>query len=290
MADAPEVGTALLHGHELSYVDVGTGPRTLLLVHGLGGSHDSWRHLLTDLGEGHRVVAPDLFGHGSSSKPVGDYSLGGHAATLRDLLDHLGIDKVTLVGHSLGGGIAMQLAYLFPDRVEGLVLVSSGGLGRDLRLMLRAAVLPGSEWVLPLAASSWVRRPVEGVVARLGRIGLRPGPDAVEMWRGFVSLGDAETRRAFLATSRAVIDVGGQTVSARRHLPSVAGLPTLIVWGARDRTIPLAHGVEAQAVIAGSHLEVFERSGHFPHLDEPRRFARVVRDFLARTHDRQPEH
>jgi pimeloyl-ACP methyl ester carboxylesterase len=214
---------------------------------------------------------------------MGDYSLGAHAAALRDLLDHLGIDTVTLVGHSLGGGIAMQFAYLFPGRVERLVLVSSGGLGRELSLLLRLSTLPGTEWVLPALASRLVRGRVETVGRGLAKLGVRAGHDTKQAWHGFVSLGDPETRRAFLATSRAVIDPGGQTVTARHRLSELAGVPTLLVWGSRDRLIPAWHAVEAQRAIPNSRIEVFEGAGHFPHLDDPDRFAAVVADFIATT-------
>jgi len=276
--------TVTLHGDALDYFDVGSGP-PVVFVHGLLGSHRTWAHLLSALGADHRVVAPDLVGHGGSAKPRGDYSLGAHAATLRDLLDQLGLDRVILVGHSLGGGIALQFAYLFPTRVQRLVLVSSGGLGRELSLLLRAATLPGAEWVLPLLASSWARGRVEavgrGVGRLLGRVGMRPGSDLTEAWRGFVSLGDADSRRAFLASSRAVIDPGGQTVTARPHLHRLATVPTLLVWGARDRVIPSMHAARAAEAIPGSRVEIFERAGHFPHLDDPDRFLRVLRDFMA---------
>lgn len=111
---------------------------------------------------------------------MGDYSLGAHAATLRDLLDRLEIEQVTLVGHSLGGGIAMVFSYLFPERVDRLVLVASGGLGREVSPLLRSATLPGAEYVLPVIASGWMRdrlasagpRPAEG----RGAPGLRHHP------------------------------------------------------------------------------------------------------------------
>jgi len=271
---------ATLHGQDLHYLDAGQGP-AIVFVHGLLGSHRSWAHLVSELATDHRVLAPDLFGHGASAKPMGDYSLGAHAAALRDLLDHLGIGPVALVGHSLGGGIALQFAYLFPDRVRRLVLVSSGGLGREISVLLRTPTLPGAEWVLPLLASRWVRDRGEALGRGLARIGLRAGPDVTEAWRGFTSLGDAASRRAFLATARGVIDPGGQTVTARDRLPVLATVPTLVVWGARDRLIPCWHAVTAQQAIPDSRVEVFERAGHFPHLDDPDRFTRVLRAFLA---------
>jgi len=143
--------TRMLNGHEFSYLDSGEGP-AVLFIHGLAGSHRNWARLVDRLNHDHRVLVPDLFGHGVSAKPMGDYSPGAHAATLRDLLDLLGIDRVTLVGHSFGGGIAMQFCYLFPERVDRLVLVASGGLGRDVSPLLRSATLPGAGWVLPLIA------------------------------------------------------------------------------------------------------------------------------------------
>ena len=272
--------TAMLNGHEFSYLDSGDGP-ALLFIHGLTGSQRNWAHLINALNHDHRVLAPDLFGHGASAKVMGDYSLGAHAATLRDLLDLLGINRVTLVGHSFGGGVAMQFFYLFPERVERLVLVSSGGLGRDVSPLLRAATLYGAEWVLPLIASGWVRGRVEAAGRILTRTGWRASPEVTEGWRGFTSLADADTRRAFLATTRGVIDPGGQTVTAHDHLPMTIEIPTLVVWGTRDRMIPALHATTAHEAIAGSRVVLFEGAGHFPHLDEPERFAEVLRDFMA---------
>ncbi len=271
---------AVLNGHDFSYLDSGDGP-AVLFIHGLTGSSRHWSHLVDALDSDHRVLAPDLHGHGASAKPMGDYSLSAHAATLRDLLDRLGIDRVTLVGHSLGGGIAMQFCYLFPDRVERLVLVASGGFGRSVSPLLRSATLPGAEWVLPLIASSWARSPAEAAGRRLAKLGWRPSRDVTEAWRGFTSLADAECRRAFLATTRSVIDPGGQTVSVRDHLPMTVEIPTLIIWGTRDHMIPAWHATAAQQAIPGSRVELFEGAGHYPHLDQPERFATVLSDFMA---------
>ncbi|MEO7261872.1 MAG: alpha/beta fold hydrolase [Jatrophihabitantaceae bacterium] len=272
--------TLRLHGHPLSYADVGEGP-AVLFVHGLLGSHQHWTQLMRTLAAERRLVAPDLFGHGASAKPVGDYSLGSHAATLRDLLDRLEIADVTLVGHSLGGGIAMQFSYLFPERVKRLVLVSSGGLGRELSLLLRAAALPGAELVLPVIASRWLRERTAAVAGGLGRLGIRAGADLSEAWRGLGDLDKAESRRAFLATVRSVIDPGGQTVTAWDHLPMATAIPTMLVWGAKDRIIPSWHAVTAQTGFPGCRVEIFERAGHFPHLAEPERFAALLQEFIA---------
>lgn len=272
--------TAMLNGHEFCYLDSGHGP-AVMFIHGLTGSHRNWGHLVDTLNTDHRVLAPDLFGHGASAKPMSDYSLGAHAATLRDLLDRLGIDQVTLVGHSFGGGIAMQFCYLFPERVSRLVLVSSGGLGRSVSPLLRAATLPGAGWVLPLIASGWVSERGDAVGRTLAKWGCRPRTDMTETWRGFTSLADADSRRAFLATTRLVIDPGGQTVSAHDLLPMVIEIPSLVVWGTRDRMIPAAHATTAHHVIPGSRVELFEGAGHYPHLDDPERFAKLLGDFMA---------
>lgn len=279
--------TVTLRGHELSYLDSGRGP-VVLFIHGLLGSHRNWAHLIDRMDDNFRVIVPDLFGHGESAKPVGDYSLGSHAATMRDLLDRLGIERVTLVGHSLGGGIAMQFYYLFPARVERLVLVASGGLGREVNPLLRSATLPGAEWVLPVIASGWVRGRVETAGRVMARAGWKPGADITAIWQGFTSLGDSPTRRAFLATTRAVIDPGGQSVSAHEYLPDALPIPTLIVWGSRDRMIPAWHAISAERSIPDCRVELFEGAGHFPHLDEPDRFADVLRHFIATTRRAEP--
>ncbi|MBD3926109.1 alpha/beta fold hydrolase [Nocardioides cavernae] len=273
-----------LHGHELSFVDSGEGP-VVLFVHGILGSERQWSQLVDKVDNDHRVIVPDLFGHGDSAKPMGDYSLSSHAATLRDLLDHLGIDRVTLVGHSLGGGIAMQFFYLFPDRVDCLVLVSSGGLGREVNLALRSATLPGAEQVLSVIASTPVLERVEALGRGAQRIGWKPGADVGAIWRGLTTLGDRDSRRAFLATTRAVIDFGGQSINAHDHLSAVTAPPTMIVWGSNDRMIPAWHALNAQRAVPDCRVELFEGAGHFPHLDDPERFARVLRDFISSERD-----
>jgi pimeloyl-ACP methyl ester carboxylesterase len=274
--------TVSLHGDDVHYLRAGRGP-AVVLIHGILGSRRSWAQLVSLLELDFTVVAPDLFGHEGAPSPGRDYSLGGHAGRLRDLLDALGIARVTLVGHSLGGGVAMQFAWLFPERCERLVLISSGGLGRDLGLILRAPTLHGAEWVLPLVSAAWLHRGGQLLARRLGRFGLRSGANIEELWRGYVSLGDAAVRRAFLATIRTVADPRGQTVSALPRLPALAHLPVLLVWGARDRLIPVAHGIAAQQAIPGSRLEVFEGAGHAPHLSDPPRFAALLREFVAAT-------
>jgi pimeloyl-ACP methyl ester carboxylesterase len=271
-----------LHGNRVRYLIAGSGP-PVVLVHGITSSADTWTEAMRGLAREHTVIAPDLLGHGASAKPRGDYSLGANASGVRDLLAALGHDRVTIAGHSLGGGVAMQFAYQFPERTQRLVLVSSGGLGREVNLLLRAAALPGAELVLPLLVPSWLSRAVDGAGWAGERLGLRARPDVAEVVRGFLSLNDAEARAAFLHTLRAVIDTGGQRVSGHDRLYLASNLPTLVVWGERDPIIPVAHAHAAQEAMPGSRLEIFAASGHFPHMDESVRFVEVLRDFLATT-------
>ncbi|CAM3435591.1 alpha/beta fold hydrolase [Nocardioides dubius] len=272
--------TVVLHGHELSYLDSGAGP-AVLFIHGILGSQRQWRYLVDEMDDENRVLAPDLFGHGDSAKPMGDYSLSAHAATMRDLLDHLGIERVTLVGHSLGGGIAMQFYYLFPERVERLVLIATGGLGREVSVALRSATLPGAEQVLSVVASAPILGPVEMLGNAAAKLGWRPGPDLSAVWRGFTALKERESRRAFLATTRAVIDLGGQTISAHDRLGDGLPIPVLIVWGTADRIIPVSHAHNAKRAIPECQVEIFEGAGHFPHLEDPDRFAALLHEFIA---------
>jgi pimeloyl-ACP methyl ester carboxylesterase len=235
------------------------------------------------LAERYTLIAPDLVGHGRSAKPRGDYSLGAYASGVRDLMLATGHPRATVVGHSLGGGIAMQLAYQFPERCERLALVSSGGLGREVSILLRAATLPGSELVLPLIAHEHIRNAGIAVATALRRVGLRTGPDVAEMARGYGSLSDADSRSAFIHTLRAVIEPGGQRVSATDRLYLAEELPSLIVWGRRDPMIPVAHGEEAHAFMPGSRLVIYDDAGHFPQLDDPIRFSRTLRDWIEDT-------
>ena len=269
-----------LHGHQLAYRDEGEG-QTLVLLHGIAGDSRTWLEPMQRLAARYRVLAPDLLGHGASDKPMGDYSLGAHACSVRDLLQALGIGRATLVGHSLGGGIALQLTYQFPNLCERMVLVSSGGLGRDVSPLLRALSLPGAEAVLSLAFPSFVLKRGEALRAWLHGRGIH-APGLAEKWNAYTSLADEGTRRAFVRELRAVVDRGGQFVSAHDRL-YLARHPTLIVWGGRDSVIPVAHARLAHEAIPGSRLEIFPVANHFPHAECPDRFAEVLADFMETT-------
>jgi pimeloyl-ACP methyl ester carboxylesterase len=266
----------------VTYRIAGSGP-VLLLLHGIANSSQTWERVAPPLSERFTLIAPDLLGHGESATPRGDYSLGAHASGVRDLLTALGVERVTAVGHSLGGGIAMQFAYQFPERCERLVLVSSGGLGREVHLLLRAAALPGADYVLPLLTSSGLMGLGRHVGGLLRRARLTPGGDVDVLAQGFASLDNAGSRQAFLHTVRSVIEPSGQRVSAHDRLALASLMPSLIVWGERDSIIPVAHGVAAHEAMPGSRMEVFPGAGHLPHDADPDRFAAVLTEFCDST-------
>jgi pimeloyl-ACP methyl ester carboxylesterase len=270
-----------IHGHDVAYRRAGSG-EAVVLVHGLAGSSRTWKDVMPTLARSHDVIAPDLLGHGESAKPLGDYSLGAHASGLRDLLTTLGVSSATLVGHSFGGGVAMQVAYQHPELCDRLVLVGSGGLGRDVSWLLRLATLPFAEYAMPFVFSRRVAERGTDVSRFLGRRGIQ-SPRLGEIWRAYGSLAGTENRKAFVRTIRTVIDTSGQTVSALDRLYLASHVPTLIVWGENDHIIPVAHAHVAHDAIAGSRLEILDDVGHFPHTEAPNRFLDVVRRFLAET-------
>ncbi len=279
----PEEHEIVLHGHRVSYRVAGQGGPVVLLIHGITGCARQWDQVIPLLAERYTVVAPDLLGHGQSAKPRGDYSLGAYAVSVRDLLVALGHRRATVVGHSLGGGIAMQFAYEYPPFAERLVLVSSGGLGREVHLLLRAATLPGSELVLPVISNERLIGVGNLLAGLLERLGLTAGPDLAEMARGYSSLADAGARQAFIHTLRAVIEIGGQRVSATDRLYLADLLPSLVIWGSRDPLIPVDHAHIADRELPNNRLEIFEGTGHFPQLQEPIRFAHTLIDFIEST-------
>jgi pimeloyl-ACP methyl ester carboxylesterase len=277
-----ELREITIHEQRITYRTAGTGP-VVLLIHGMAGSATTWRQVMPGLAQRFTVVAPDLLGHGRSDKPKGDYSLGAFACTLRDLLVALGHERATVVGQSLGGGVAMQFSYQHPERVERLVLVASGGLGREVNPLLRLLSIPGSAAALRLACAKPVRGTIESFGRAAARVGLVPAPVVAELWRSYASLADDEARRAFLRTLRSVVDPRGQAVSASNRLHLAAEVPTLIVWGDADPIIPVEHAYAAHTSIPGSRLEIFEGVGHYPHCEAPDRFVAVLADFIEAT-------
>jgi pimeloyl-ACP methyl ester carboxylesterase len=276
-------GELSLHGRRVSYLAAGHEGPVLVLVHGLGGSAAAWRPVMGLLGRAARVIAPDLLGHGGSAAPAsGDYSPAGHATWLRDLLRKLDLDEVTVVGHSFGGGVAMQFAYQYPERVQRLVLVASGGLGPEVSIALRAACLPGAAavvWVLAAAAPTPLGAPARRIAVELG-FAARAEIDALA--NGLATLADPAARTAFLHTVRFALGPSGQRLDARSHLHLLDAAPVLLVAGRNDACIPVRHSLAAHRLLPGSRLAVIE-AGHFPHLEQPENFTRVLLEFLAAT-------
>ena len=270
-----------LHGDRVAYQDVGSG-EALLLLHGMAGSSETWRAVIPQLSRRYRVVAPDLIGHGQSAKPRGDYSLGAFAVWLRDLLDELGVTRATIVGHSLGGGVAMQFVYQHPDYCQRLILISSGGLGPDVGLVLRLLSAPGAELVLPVIAPQPVLTVGNKLRTWFSSAGIQ-SPRGAEVWSAYSSLADSQTRNAFLRTLRSVVDYRGQAVSALNRLHLTSDLPTMAIWGDQDKIIPVQHAHAAHAARAGSRIEVLAGVGHFPQVERPSEVVDLIDDFIATT-------
>ena len=284
----PEISSVTIHGHERAFVkmgpEVGTAP-VLLLLHGLACDHTTWTPVIRDLAKHYTVIAPDLLGHGASAKPRADYSVGGYANGMRDLLSVLDIERATIVGHSLGGGVAMQFAYQFPHLVERLILVGAGGVTKDVNFVLRWASLPmGSEAIallrLPLVLPAvQIMGRVLGVA--LGSSGL--GRDLPNVLRILDDLPEPTASAAFSRTLRAVVDWRGQIVTMLDRCYLTEAIPVQIVWGTKDVVVPVRHARMAHAAMPGSRLEIFEGSGHFPFHDDPARFIDVVERFIDST-------
>lgn len=276
-----ELQFVVVHGYRRAYRRRGSGP-ALLLLHGLGCESSTWEPVIDALAEHYTVIAPDLLGHGESDKPDADYSLGGYANGMRDLLTILGIEKVTVVGHSFGGGVAMQFAYQYPDRTERIALVSSGGLGREVSPLIRFLTLPGSGTALSVATFRPWRRAVAAGMRGLSRTGLAPLRDLGEVAAIYESLADPRARQAVQRVTSHVLDWRGQyvTMTDRTYLARI--VPVLVVWGADDLVIPAAHADIARQQ-AWSDVHVLPHSGHFPHRDHPGEFARLLHEFVRDT-------
>lgn len=269
--DTEGVKVMTVHGDRVAYRDEGSG-EVVLLIHGMGGSSKTWSSVIPLLAAKYRVIAPDLLGHGQSDKPRGDYSVGAFAVLLRDLLDELGVSRVTVVGHSLGGGVAMQFAHQHRPYCERLVLISSGGFGGDVGRVLRLLSLPGSEIVLPMLASRPAVAAGNAVRALVGsshRFAARP------------ALANRDNRKAFLRTLRSVVDFRGQAVSAINRLCCSDDLPALIISGDEDRVIPVEHARAAHATMPNSRLHVLPGVHHHPPTEEPQQVADLISEFLA---------
>jgi pimeloyl-ACP methyl ester carboxylesterase len=281
-ADAAAVQTRVIHGYRRAYRMAGDGP-PLLLIHGIGDNSRAWLDVIPMLARKHLVIAPDLLGHGESDKPRADYSVAAYANGMRDLLTVLGIDRVTLVGHSLGGGVAMQFAYQFPERTERLVLVASGGAGRGVSPLLKLASLPFAEFGLAALRITPARVGIGAAIDLLRAMDSDLGIDALDLRRVVRGLPDSEARAAFVRTLRSVVDWRGQVVTGLDRCYLTRGMPTMLIWGARDSVLPVGHARRAHTAMPGSRLEIYPNAGHFPFRTDPVRFVRHLEDFCATT-------
>jgi pimeloyl-ACP methyl ester carboxylesterase len=281
-AREPELRFRVVHGYRRAFRVAGAGPAVVLL-HGIGDSSATWRHVIPALARRYLVIAPDLLGHGRSDKPRADYSLAAYANGVRDLLGVLGVQRASLIGHSLGGGVAMQFAYQFPERTERLVLVGTGGGGPEVSAVLRMLALPGGEALLHLLRLPTARWQTGLVVSVLRTLGTALGQDGPDLLRVVDALPDATARAAFIRSLRSVVDWRGQVITMLDRCYLAQGMPTLLVWGSRDAVVPVEHAYRAHAAMPGSELEIFTGAGHFPFHTDPARFVATVERFLAET-------
>lgn len=280
-----------IHGYRRAFRIAGSGP-VLLLIHGIGDNSTTWTPVHSRLARRFTVIAPDLLGHGLSDKPRADYSVAAYANGMRDLLSVLDVDKVTVVGHSLGGGVAMQFAYQFPQLLERLILVGAGGVTKDVNIALRLASLPGGGEALALLRLPLVA-PVLQTAGRLlggalGSTGL--GRDIPNMLRILADLPEPTASAAFTRTLRAVVDWRGQVVTMLDRCYLTESVPVQLIWGEQDAVIPVNHAMMAHAAMPGSQLEIFEGSGHFPFHDDPDRFIELVERFIDTTEPSEYDH
>ncbi|HMT48642.1 MAG TPA: alpha/beta fold hydrolase [Dietzia sp.] len=280
-----------LHGRELAYREAGAGEGkpTLLLIHGMAGSSGTWREMIPRLESSYHILAPDLPGHGESSLDFDDYSLGAMASALRDLLVVKGVRRCTVIGHSLGGGVALQFVYQYPDFCERIALIGSGGLGKEVNWILRLLAVPGAELLLTGAAAPFLVSAGDRARGFLTGKGVR-AVSLEEPWAAYESLGKPGHRRTFFKTLRAVVDNKGQAVSANNRLHLAGQLPFQLIWGDRDPIIPVSHGHATHDAIPGSRLAIVEGTGHYPHVEDPAAVERIITEFMESTEPGHIDH
>ncbi len=285
---SPRLVFRTIHGYRRAFRIAGEGP-AILLIHGIGDSSATWTDLIPHLAQTNTVIAPDLLGHGRSDKPRADYSVAAYANGMRDLLAVLGIERATVIGHSLGGAVAMQFAYQYPQMVERLVITSSSGVTKDVHALLRLVSVPVvNEWLrlLRLPGARTTARVAGNIVEQLTDVSLNPAqvfgaaPDIVRL---ISDIDDRTAYLAFLKTLRAVVDWRGQVITLLDRCYLTADLPVQIIWGAKDSVFPVSHAHIAHAAMPGSRLDIFRSAGHYPFLDDPIRFLSVIEQFLAAT-------
>ncbi len=281
---SPSLQFRTIHGYRRAFRIAGSGP-VILLIHGIGDNSTTWTTVQAKLAQRFTVIAVDLLGHGQSDKPRADYSTAAYANGMRDLLSVLDIERATVIGHSLGGGVAMQFAYQFPQLVERLVLVGAGGVTKDVNVALRLASLPMGSEALALLRLPLVLPALQifGRAAGLMLGSTAVGRDLPDVLRILADLPEPMASSAFTRTLRAVVDWRGQSVTMLDRCYLTQSVPVQIVWGTEDVVVPVSHAHMAHAAMPGSRLEIFEHSGHFPFHDDPDRFIEVVERFIDTT-------
>jgi pimeloyl-ACP methyl ester carboxylesterase len=280
----PSLEYRTIHGYRRAFRIAGSGP-ALLLIHGIGDNSTTWSTVQSKLAQRFTVIAPDLLGHGQSDKPRADYSIAAYANGMRDLLGVLDIERATVVGHSLGGGVAMQFAYQFPQMVERLILIGSGGVTKDVNLALRFASLPMGAEALALLRLPLVVPALQATGRVLGAIlgSTGVGRDLPDVLRILADLPEPTASAAFTRTLRAVVDWRGQVITMLDRCYLTESVPVQLIWGSKDAVIPVSHARMAHSAMPGSQLEIFDKAGHFPFHEDPDRFVEVVERFIDST-------
>jgi pimeloyl-ACP methyl ester carboxylesterase len=282
VSDTGDLQYVTIHGHRRAYVMKGQGP-AILLLHGMACDHTNWLPVIDRLAERHTVIAPDLLGHGHSDKPRADYSVAGYANGMRDLLTVLGIDRVTVVGHSLGGGVAMQFAYQYPERTERLALLAPGGLGAEVTPVIRAVTLPGFHAAMGLLTMPGVRHLISGTMRHLNGFDHASVRDLGEIADIIDHMKDPRERRALIHVVRACIDLRGQIITMVDRAYLAQEMPMCVIWGEDDMVIPAKHAEHIRHLAPGARVHVLPRVGHFPHRDAPEETVELLHRFVVET-------
>jgi pimeloyl-ACP methyl ester carboxylesterase len=282
VSDEADVQYVTIHGHRRAYVKKGKGPAVLLL-HGMACDHTTWSPIIDKLAQQHTVIAPDLLGHGRSDKPRADYSVGGYANGMRDLLTVLGIDRVTVVGHSLGGGVAMQFAYQYPERTERLALIAPGGMGSEVAPFIRAAALPFFHPAMGLLTLPGIRHLIGGTMRRLNGVDHPVVRDLGEVADIIDHMRDPRERRAFTHVVRACVDLRGQIITMVDRAYLTQAMPMCVIWGEDDMVIPVRHAEHVRQAAPTARVHVLPRMGHFPHKDAPDETVELLHRFIVET-------
>ena len=284
MSDTPhEVQYVTIHGHQRAFVKRARARRCCCST-ASGCDHTTWEPVIDALARRYTVIAPDLLGHGQSAKPRADYSVGGYANGMRDLLTVLGIDKVTVVGHSFGGGVAMQFAYQFPERTERMVLVASGGLGPEVTPAIRAVTTPGFHQVMGVLTLPGVRHVGMAGLRALSRTGLQGDPRPRRGRRHLrVVPGPARPRRDPARRPRRRRLARPDRDHGRPRLPDRGDADVRDLGHATTRSSRSATPRTPPRSRPSARVEVIPNAGHFPHKDHPQRFVKILHEFIRTT-------